>query len=366
LAAAAATRPSATIARAMDAAQSIDQIRRQQDELAAQTAAASADQNGQLADRQGAIAQAIKQQDNRADATDRAAALSAISAASARLSQMPQQLSEALAAAAAHRKAAQQTATAARALAAATQPSDQAAAAAALRQAKLNQSQADDRQAAAAKNVDPSTAQAMSQSLKSSAAADDAAAIIARQLTPALRQLRQSMDASDAAGTDRAVASAAAALATAQDRLTDAKSQAIRGDPLSAAHFFAQSAANRLSASADRRAVASDQQNASRALAQAWQQAAHGAAMGRLAQVPPIGAVLNPLRPDLTDTSGAESGTAWSVDSLPAMRQWGRMQDRPLASLSASVNQNDPAGYEESLKAYFDVLNRSVTAGERQ
>jgi hypothetical protein len=366
LAAAAATRPSATIARAMDAAQSIDQIRREQDELAAQTAAASAEQNGQLADRQAAIARAIKQQDNRADAADRSAALSAISAASARLSQMPQQLSEALAAAAAHRKAAQQTAVAARALAAATQPSDQAVAAAALQQAKLNQAQADQRQADAAKDVDPSAAQAMSQSLKSSAAADDAAAIIARQLTPGLQQLRQALDASDAAGVDRATASAAAAVATAQDRLTDAKGQAMRGDPLGAAHFFARSAADKLSAGADRRAVASDQQSASLALAQAWQQAAHGAAMARLAQVPAIGAVLNPLRPDLTDTAGAQPGTAWSVDSMPAMRQWGRMQDRPLGSLSTSVNQNDPAGYEESLKAYFDVLNRSVTAGQQQ
>jgi hypothetical protein len=367
LAKAAATQPSAVVARDMEAAQNIEQIRQDQDRLAAQTATAPVDQNPQLAARQQAITQAIARQDGGAVREERTSGIAAIAAATTRLAQMPAQLSEALASAAAHRQAAQQTAAAARSLAAATQPASQAAAAAALQAAKQNQAQADQRQSAAAKAVEPKVAQAMSQSLsQSSSSADAAASTIDRQLAPALRQLRQGMDASDAAGTDRAVSLAAAAVAAAQDQLAQARSASMRRDPLASAQYFAQAAASELSNGGNRAAVGSDQRDASAALAQASQQAAHGAAMGRLGQVPSVAAMLNPANPNLTDQSGAEPATAWSVDSLPAMRQWGQLQHRPPGNISASVNQSDPAGYEESLKAYFEALNgAAIPAGEK-
>ena len=368
LAQAAATRPSSQVSQAMASAQTIEQIRREQDRLAAQTATAGADQNAQLAQRQQAIARAVGQQDIGADQHERTDGLVAIQSAMARLSAMPDQLAQAKTAAAAHRQAAQQAQAAARNLTAATQPADQAAAMAASQKAKNNQAQADDRQAEAQKAVSPDAAQAISQSLtKSSPQADDAAASIDRRLTPALRQLRQAMDASDAAGTDRAVSTATAAVNAAQEQLREAQNRAINGDPLAAARFFAQAAAQELSGpNADRETVGLNQRNASVALGKAWQQAAHGAAMGRLAQVRSLATILSPIDPNLMEIGGTESGTDWSVNSMPAMRDWGQLQNRSLGSLSASVNQTDPAGYEESLKAYFEALNQTGRpAGEQ-
>lgn len=361
-----ATRPAASVQQEMAAAQSIDQIRREQDDLLARTAAAPAEQDAQLAVQQAAIARAIARQDGSTDRADRTAGIAAIHSATTRLSELAAQLPQALSAAAGHRQAAQQTAAASRTAAAATQPANQAIAAAALRQARANQDQADQRQAAAARAVDPALARAITQSLsKSSSSSDAAAATIDRKLTPALAQLRQAMDGSDAAGTDRAAALAAAAVAAAQDQLAAAKSAAMRGDPLASAQYFADSAAQGLSGGGNRGAVASDQRDASAALAQAWQQAAHAAAMGRLAHIPSVAAILNPLNPNLTDQSGGGSATAWSVDAQPAMRQWGQMQNRPPGGISAPMNQSDPAGYEESLKAYFEALNRSDSAADK-
>jgi hypothetical protein len=361
LAQTAATRPSSQVSQAMASAQTIDQIRREQDRLAAQTATAGADQNQQLAQRQQAIAQAVAQQDTGANQQSRTGGIAAIQSAMARLSAMPDQLAQAKTAAAAHRQALQQAQAAAKKLSAATQPADQEAAAATSQEAKNNQVQADNRQADAAKAVNPDLARAISQALtKSSPPADDAAATVDRQLTPALRQLRQAMDASDAAGTDGAISTATAAVSAAQQQLREALNQSINRDPLAAASFFAQAAAQELAASnPDRDAVGLNQSNASVALGKAWQRAAHGAAMGRLAQVPSLANLLSPVDPNLIDLSGTESGTVWSVDPLPAMRDWGQLQTRSVGSLSASLNETDPAGYEESLKAYFEALNRT-------
>jgi hypothetical protein len=274
---------------------------------------------------------------------------------------MPGLLAQAKTAAAAHRQAVQQNQAAARKLTAATQPADQAAAAAAAQEAKNNQAQADNRQADAVKAVSPEMAQAISQALrKSSPQADNAAATIDGRVAPALRQLRQAMAASDAAGTDGAISAAIAAVGAAQEQLRQALTRSIDRDPLAAANFFAHSASQELAAgNADRDAVGLDQRNASVALGKAWQQAAHGAAVGRLSQVPSLATLLSPVDPNLLDLSGAESGTVWSVDPLPAMRDWGQLQTRSVGSLNASLNENDPAGYTESLKAYFEALNRT-------
>jgi hypothetical protein len=368
LAQAAATQPSAQVGRSMASAQTIDQIRREQDRLTAQTADADSHAVPQLAQRQQAVAQAIRQADDAGEEAHRAHDIAAIQAATTRLSELGEQLPQVQSAAAAHRQAAQKTQSAAKKLAATTQPADQLAAGATLAEARKNQVQADQRQAAAAKAVQPDVAQAISQSLsESSSHADDAAATIDRQLTPALRQLHQAMDASDAGATDRAVSTAAAAVAAAQDQLREARNASIQSDPLAAAQYFAGGAAKELSASdGDRAAAGTDQRYASGALTQAWQQAAHGAAMGRLAQLHSLAAILNPINPNAMDPSGAESATILSIDSLPAIRQWGQLQTRSLGSLSASVNESDPEGYQESLKAYFEALNQTGRPTEQR
>jgi len=185
----------------------------------------------------------------------------------------------------------------------------------------------------------------MSQSLSQSpASADAAASTIDRQFgAPPLRQLRQAMDASDAAGTDRAVSLAAAAVAAAQDQLSKARSASMRRDPLASAQYFAQAAASRI---IQRREPRRRRVRPARCFDGAGprhrSRRRHGAAMGRLGQVPFRGGDVESANPNLTDQSGAEPATAWSVDSLPAMRQWGQLQHRPPGSISASVNQSDP------------------------
>src|SRR5208282_2325837 len=100
-------------------------------------------------------------------------------------------------------------------------------------------------------------------------------------------------------------------------------------------------------------AVRARQDMALRSLGQAWQDASHEAALQRLQDVPSMQAVLNPQLNSPMDQAAIGLPGQTPAQAAAAARQWGRLQARQGDSLNSGLRESDPAGYEESLRAYF-------------
>ena len=83
-------------------------------------------------------------------------------------------------------------------------------------------------------------------------------------------------------------------------------------------------------------------------LSRAWDQSIHRAAQQRLASIPSMSAVLG------SPIAGESDATSRPADRFNTARQWDRMRSDDDASLDAALHDSEPAGYEQSLKLYFE------------
>jgi len=211
--------------------------------------------------------------------------------------------------------------------------------------------------------VHPDVAEDLSRKLGEFAPETTAATdAIDQTLTPALRELRRAAASNDKAATAKATQSARKAIESAQAALRDAQNQLIDQDPLAAAEWFADQAAEALKGNPpDMQKAAANQQGASAALQRAWSNSVQQAARDRLAGTASMSSVFQP--------GAIRAGQMMPVDSMPAgaqaRREWGQLRQRTPEELSAGSRQNDPPGYEESLKAYFEALGKGATEGTK-
>jgi hypothetical protein len=240
-----------------------------------------------------------------------------------------------------------------------------------------------------------------------------AVAPLERRLTPALMWLRLSIEKRDADGARRAAGEARRAIAAVQDGLRDARQALLDRDPLVAARWFAEQAASALvgerlshvkesgesddaepdaqagdggapssestsSATAplrpatrppsvahtattrpQRMHTAQQQQAAAvAALGRAWDDSIHRAAAARLSGLASMASILKTYA---FDASGAGAEGMPRSDTDPSSRQWGRLRawHADDLSLTAAAREPDPPGYQDALKAYFQVLGES-------
>jgi hypothetical protein len=295
------------------------------------------------------------------DAPDaRTSAIQTIQAAMERLAAMPAQLSAAQQAAANRKQAADQNDAANAAVSAATRPDEIDAERNVAAQTAKNLTAAVAAQDAADKPVRPDVTDAIAQKLApltpEAEAAKDA---IDQQLTPSLRELQQAIAAGDAPAIDRSVTAARQSIGVVQDQLRLAQDALVEQDPLVAARWFAQAAAQDLSAqNADLKAAGSEQRNISMALSRAWDQSVQQASLGRLAQIPSMQSIISLYPDDFENIDGSAQAGAGLAPAPPAVLQWGKLRAQQTPALNAGAHDTDPAGYEDALKAYFEALNK--------
>ncbi|HTW94992.1 MAG TPA: DUF4175 family protein [Tepidisphaeraceae bacterium] len=240
-------------------------------------------------------------------------------------------------------------------------------------QGELNQAQqaADsgdqDQTDAAMPPVSPDVSRDLSANLKDAGdATTGAATAIDQQLTPALQQLRHSMLTQDAVGADRAAGQARGAIGNAETALRIARDGMTANHPLGAGGYFAGAAARNLAAGRGGRAAAHQEQvMATWAIRQARQNAARAANRNRLGQLPALAGILDDFPINL-DLGGSGSGPGAAGESaLPA---WANLRNQDRPDVNVSQGQNDAAGYEDAIDAYFQALNkqRDQQGGDRQ
>lgn len=178
--------------------------------------------------------------------------------------------------------------------------------------------------------------------------------IMAGLLAPTLTEFASACDSSDAQDVARAAADVRSAIDGAQKELAAAQSLIAERDPLMAAGLFARAAADSLLRHPpDVRSCMIYQANVSLALTRAWENSVHRAAEIRLSQLPSLQAVYGPP-PALRDIPIAGAGPLSS-----GSHDWPRLHARENEDLTATLHDPDPLGYEDQLKLYFEVMNKS-------
>lgn len=193
-----------------------------------------------------------------------------------------------------------------------------------------------------------------------------AVAAVDEQLRSALADLDQTLSRSaesgDRAGVETAAQQARDALAQVQDALRDAQAKVIERDPLVSARWFARAAADALAAAPpNKRSAAAHQKRTLEALSRAAIDALRRSKNARLSQVPGYAPFYLPsLSGAWADADGRPAPTPADrlFQTLPGLREWGRLRERMGESLDAPVRESEPAGYSESLRLYFEVLGK--------
>jgi hypothetical protein len=149
------------------------------------------------------------------------------------------------------------------------------------------------------------------------------------------------------------------ALAQVQEALRDAQGKVIERDPLVSARWFARAAADALSsAPPNKRTAAAHQRKTLEALSKAAVEALRRSKNARLSQVPGYAPFYLPPLPGAWDETDGRPNGDRLLQSIPGLREWGRLRERMGESLDAPVRESEPPGYSESLRLYFEVLGR--------
>jgi hypothetical protein len=358
------------IADASAAPKAIDNLSQNQEQLADQTDAADDKQAAAIADVQKDVADAIDR--TRADpagaaqaadsAETRQKATAAISSAQEKLASLPMQLMTAQQAASDLADASKRLAAAQAELAAATPDQRETAS----RMLGMVQSEVDDARKsfeAAAKPLHAALADELTESLRPFAPdTSNAVSSVDEQLKGALTDLQQSL-AQEAEGGDRSAVEQASsqardAIARAQDALRDAQAKVIERDPLVSARWFARAAADALSAAPpNKRTAAAHQKKTLEALNRAAVDALRRSKNTRLSQVPAYAPFYLPQLPGEWADSDRLSGDRL-LQTIPGLREWGRLRERTGEALDAPLRESEPPGYSDALRTYFEVLGR--------
>ena len=356
------------------APRAIDRLSTSQEKVADQTAAASDDtQTAGIAGVQQQVADAIAQARQAVPGAEpvngddggalRQKTTEAISQAQEKLASLPMQLSSALESATG---VADVRARLAGALAEAAKaaPDEREAAQRVVGMIQLELDDAQKGFEAAAKPFRPNLADDLVETLRPYAPdTSDAVAAADESLRASLVEIRSALAQSAETGDREAVEQSAQhvrdAIAQVQEALRDAQAKVIERDPLVSARWFARAAADALaSAPPNRRSAAAHQKKTLEALGKASLDANRRSKNARLSQAPGFSPFyLPPLGGAWGDDAERPTGERL-LQTIPGLREWGRLRERIGDSLDAPVRESEPAGYSDALRLYFEVLGR--------
>ena len=363
------------VARATDAPRAIDAISQTQESVADQTAKSDDAAAKAIAGAQQRVAESlagatagagIQSGGTVSDPDSRQRATAAITAAQERLAALPMQLSTAESMADAVADIAARLAKfKADAAAAGASPADREMAERMLAEASAEFEEATAALAAARKAVGTTVADELTDALRPFAPEATAATLAADDhLKPALADLQAALDAAtrpgaDLSGVESATRRARAAIQDLQDALRDAQARVIERDPLVSAKWFARAAADALAAAPPKKsAAAAHQRSTLEALGKAGQDAQRRSKNLRLSQVPGFSPLyLPPAAPAWGDGATARAGDRL-MQTIPGLREWGRLRDRLNDPLTTPTRDTDPPGFSDALRVYFELLGK--------
>lgn len=355
-------------------AQELNRIAKAQQQLAKRTESASPEAAPVLAGAQQQIAGDLaaaerKQQEedffDRQNAPQREEMLEALRRAQRMLSDLPQQLMQ-LREQAEHVQQMRHTADQAMGIAEHADADEQAAADrnAAEAQRMLHDAQAE--LDAAAASLALVTEQTMSAAgSKMGALGRPMLASADGSLARSMQTLRQNLVAGDLASAEREQSRLLDAIADLQGTLRAAQRKVVERDPLVAARFYAQKAQQALEERPPNLVEARQyQKETSAALEQAWDRALNNAVKDRLAQLPSFRSLLTD---DFLLIDGVGDAEMRAVIDRSIVPQWGRLRQTTDTAATTGANAFIPPGYEESLRAYFQTLDKArSTSAQRQ
>jgi hypothetical protein len=176
------------------------------------------------------------------------------------------------------------------------------------------------------------------------------------KLVPAMDSLQKSLVEGDPADTEIKQARVLDAIAELQATLRVAQRQTMDRDPIVAAKFFARKAAEALEKQPpDLQSARADQRQTSEAIERAWTAAAAKNTKDKLAELPAFRSLLFDELMTIPGTGGA----ALPNFARTASPEWGRLAAKHDAGATGADAAFVPPGFEESLKLYFQTLDKA-------
>ncbi len=353
-----------SVSQAMDAAQDVDRVSAVQDRVIRETGdvvmqdpLAIAVEQGEVAEQIGRIGPGNETAMASAQGDSRAMATATIHEVQEVLSRMPGQIAALLETADAYRQATLRADQADRTVANAP-PALRAAAVRARDQAQNARLEARSQLNALMDAMSPTHADAMAAQLRRFEPETLAAAqAMSDLLEPAMKSMAQAMRTADRAEVDKAAEQLRSAIEHAQQTLREAQAQIIQRDPLVAARWYADAAAQVLAdRPADMSRVQTHQDAIRLALTRAWQNQVQKAARNRLATTPGFRSILSNRAPQ----SGIDPRMAAAEDSELSLRRWTALKERTVPSIAAPMRDSDASAYTESLRLYFEAINKAA------
>lgn len=343
--------------RHMDAAIKLDELERRQQQIAETSGPLTADQQRKVADQIASVEQLSRNGRDENASAIRERATAQLLLAQEQLAAMPRVLADIQSLSQLKRESAARAQTARKQLQLAAAEQQEAAERAAA-EAQQSADAAANRLAQAARPLAASAIVSLADRLAAFAPETDGVRdLLLSQLVPALQSCEDAVAADDPAALDRAASDTREALVQSQLELAAARDLIIRRNPLLAARWFAQAAAQSLSLQPpDLSGARRHQAGISEFLARAWDQSVHRAAQERLGVLPSLAGILGPPSPSDEGRDGGAHDRLFS-----AAHQWERLRDQG-PQYDPTTPESQPPGYEQSLKLYFEALGKSQEA----
>jgi hypothetical protein len=344
----------------------LSSIGQQQRRLEKRTETATDQAAGSLASQQQQIAAAIGQVETQKmeedffepdDTVRKEEALEALRSAQRALADLPQQLADLRKQAEGLAAMKQQADRAQQALDAASQ-ADHAAAQRASDEANRQRDAAADQLMQNASDIASETGTSLKMSASRLGAIGASMSSGDQQLSSAIESLQKRLAEADLSAADKEQARVLDAVANLQASLRVAQKKTIERDPVVAARFFAERAAEALRQTPpDRPAIRAYQKQTGEALRSAWDAALAKTVEEKLASMPAFqGVQFDDLR---FDALGKADGATLSLDRTIAP-EWGRLRDKRDTPAAVS-NQTPfvPTGFEKQIRIYFQTLDQA-------
>ncbi len=338
-------------------------IAQQQQRVAKRTESATPASAGELSSQQQQVADALKQveQDreedffDKNDTTQHEHALEALRDAQRTLSDLPQQVADLKRQAetlASMKAAADRAQSAAQSASDADRNATQRAADEAQRQAD----QAAQQLSQAAASVSGGASQSLQASAGKLGALGAPMSEGAKQLAQSLQSLEKSVAATDLPGAAKHQAGVLDTVANLQASLRVTQRKVVDRDPIVAARFYAQRAAEAMRQQPpDLSGARAYQKETGDALRGAWDAAMARNVKDKLEQLPAFQSL---FFDELTMDAAGQSPMPLLLDRTMTP-EWGRLRDKQTNAAGASGTTFVPQGYEQSIRLYFQTLDQA-------
>lgn len=344
-------------------AEAISEIAQQQARVARRTESASVETASALSNQQAQIAEALRQVEREQqegffdvdEAAERERMLESLRAAQRALADLPQQLASVQRQAQTlqqMRDAADQAAKDARDAAA----QDRVAADRASTEASRRLDEARDQFAESIRSLASSASQSLRSSAEQLGALGTPMTNGDRELGSAIDSFQKSVSAANMPAAAQEQAKVLSAVAELQASLRIVQRQAVDRDPVIAARFFADKAAEAMrQLPPDLPAAREYQKETGDALRGAWDAAMARTVKDKLESVPAFQSVFF----DDLAFDGSDATVGMLDFDRTVTPQWGRLRDKRDSNTTTAAGAFMPAGFEQQLKLYFEALDKA-------